>query len=257
MQIIDAHNVTRIKQITLDKEQVRLQSLKEDLAEREKWEEARLSVERVEKAKKERLAREKIEEARRRAQAAQEAKDRAAGEAAERVRQQQWAAQQARDKAAREQAERFSQQQQAVYEARQRAAREAEEERILKTETLYANFQRRQREEARKTEEEQTKRDQARKTCKHSGEWVKVADRHDCTYCMRPLFKFTEQCPSCGIMACTSCRDILKAGGTPLSYRERNGRSNRCSRPTPREFFFALVALWLCQKSLKAISQIL
>jgi hypothetical protein len=235
MQVIDAHNVIRINQKSLDKEQVRLQGLKDDLAEREEREELRLSVERVKKAKRERLAREKIEEARRRARTAEEAKDRAAREAAERVHQRE----------------------QAAYEARQRAAREAEEEHSRKMETLYTNFQRRQKDEARKAQEEQTRKDQAHKTCKHAGWWDKVSDRHDCTHCTRPLFKFTEQCSSCGIMAYTSCRDILKAGSAPLSYRERYGRSSGPSRPTPTELLFAIVALLLCQQGSKAVSRFL
>ncbi|KAL1800734.1 hypothetical protein ACET3X_001076 [Alternaria dauci] len=211
MASINADNAIRIKQIPLEKAKAQLRQLQDYLAQRRVQEEKRIAAEEARKAERERLAAERAYEALRRERARQQAEqDKAAQEAAERFRQEQ--AKQARESAERDKKER------AAREARWKAYEE-EAERVR---------QERVRKQAA-DREERSKRFNERNTwsanCNHKRWWNKVEGHHICAHCTRPLFKFAEQCPGCNTIACASCRQILKAGGIPSTYK-KNGNGS-------------------------------
>ncbi|EDU49367.1 DnaJ DnaJ-class molecular chaperone with C-terminal Zn finger domain [Pyrenophora tritici-repentis] len=204
-ECVDLENVMRIQRISLDKANMQLQELRDELARREAQESVRLSSEKFEAQRRERARKAEAQEARWREQARQQAQQRAERE------QREAAARKEADRARRERDRDLEE-----YLARLRAANEA--------------AARNQQEQTKKRQAEQhaeEKRGKTSETCKHKAWWDKIEGRHDCGYCTAILYKFSQRCPGCGIASCDSCRRVLQAGGTPSVDHSRHGGNGR------------------------------
>lgn len=241
-QNLDSEAAIRIKQPRLDREQSRLQQLKEELSRRREQENARLQAEQREKERRERLAREQAAaEARRRYEeqqrVAREAREKAEAESRRRYEEQQRSAREAREKAAREEAARREAAEAARRKklAEERAARDAafkrtQEEVARKARAATVERERREKRAKKQNQKAAKQQTTTKMTCEHKVYWKKVMGHYECAHCTRSLFRFAYQCPRCSTIACAACMKTLKAGGTPTTYYEEPRGSAHSSR---------------------------
>ncbi|KAI9668485.1 MAG: hypothetical protein M1829_005363 [Trizodia sp. TS-e1964] len=203
------------KQKELDGVQIKLDEVNHKI-EAEKAIQARIQAERardqaaarLEELKKEKQAREQAQAERIREEIRLQAEKLRKEQEARNEQERRWKAAWDAEERTRKAAEKQRAEEAARYARDEREAREAREK--LAREKLARQQEKARREKATQKPRAPHKFDSNRSSCSHARFWTKTYDSLQCSRCNRVQRYYAFQCPECSIVACASCREVLK-----------------------------------------------
>ncbi|KAL7936007.1 hypothetical protein V8C35DRAFT_246905 [Trichoderma chlorosporum] len=191
----------RIQDRMLEKRRIQLEAAR--MAEAERQAAARTAeAQRQEAARQANIRRQQEMQEERRAKAREDAERIRKQQEAERIRKEQEAERMRRE----QEAERMRKEQEAERMRRAQEAREAQEEwlRKLREETWKKDSQKATNANSGRASRGKTS------SCQHKSWWGREEGRHLCERCLTTTSRFAFRCPSCRIVACADCRNMLK-----------------------------------------------